>query len=267
MNILTESRASRLLSSGGYAFGTWVNLVRSPDVIRMIAIAGFDFVCLDTSHSAPTTETLADMCAMARACGITPIIRPDRHEQHLAMRLLDIGAMGLMFFDVTTRRQVEDFQRWVKYPPHGLRGAAPRGTGMDYQRPSDQLMQHANDNTLVVIQIESAEGVEGVEDIVSGGGVDVVEIGRNDLSTSYGAPHQTRHPRVLEAVDHVVQACTRHHVAVMAACYSAEDGEDMVERGVRSLTYFSDVGLLMNGYEAGIQLLHGLASKVAPRIS
>lgn len=245
------------LSNGGAAFGTWVSMVRGPGIIRMIAGAGFDFVFIDVEHSDFSFETLGVLCETARICGITPIVRPYGTDGPLANRLQDLGAMGLMFHDVTSRADVERLVSWTHYPPEGVRGGTSLIGATDYVTdvPGAEVQRFINDNMLFIAQVESMDGVDHIDAVLAGGGVDVVEIGRGDLSTSLGFPYEIRHPRVLEAVDEVIAACHRHNVTAGVNCVSEDDVADMVARGVRCISYASDRRILSSSYVAAKSML------------
>jgi 2-keto-3-deoxy-L-rhamnonate aldolase RhmA len=204
---------------------------------------------------------------MARASGLIPIVRPYDRSPEVANRIQDVGAMGFMYPHVETRAEIEEILECIKYPPLGHRGATGRGgASTDYNKSGEmsgtELKDFINDNTLLAIQIESKEAVENIDALLEGGGVDVAEIGRNDLSTSYGHPYEIRHPEVLEAVDHVIASAKKHGVTPGAGCYSTEDAEDMVRRGMRYLTYSNDRNILNDAYTSSHNLLRGLiASK------
>jgi 4-hydroxy-2-oxoheptanedioate aldolase len=166
-----------------------------------------------------------------------------------------------MFHDVTSREEVDELVRWMRYPPTGIRGSTSMSTPMDYLVvPGAEAKAFIDDNMLLIIQIESREGVENISEILAGGGVDVVEIGRGDLSTSYGMPLEIRHPVVLEAVDQVIAACNEHGVAPGINCVSVEDAADMIERGVRCVSYSSDKRILVTTYNDAVRDLSELAS-------
>ena len=221
------------LNSGGRAFGTWVIDSRHQAVIRQIAGAGFDFVYLDMEHSCLSWETIGDFCEISRASGIAPIVRLAEHTRQSALRLLEIGAMGVMFHDVDDGEEVAEIRDWLMKSKSMLR--------------PDKARQAASDVCLVV-QIETLRGLEAVDDITSGG-VDVVEIGRGDLATELGHPGQRNHPLVNEAIDRIVAACSRNNVAAAVTCFSDEDAKDMATRGVRCISYSADRYILEKAYQ------------------
>ena len=73
---MRENRVKAKLASGRVALGGMVAFIRNPGVINMIATAGFDFVFIDMEHASFSFETLNDMCEVARAAGIVPVVKP-----------------------------------------------------------------------------------------------------------------------------------------------------------------------------------------------
>jgi len=229
-----ENRMKRALAGGGRAFGTWIMDARHQAIVRQIADADFDFVVLEMEHSSLSWETVGDFCEMSRASGITPIVRPAELTRESTLRLLEIGAMGVMFHDVDDRDEVERARDWI------LRSKS-------MQRP-DKARQAA-DGVALIIQIETVKGLEQVDAIVSAGGVDVVEIGRGDLASEMGYPGQRNHSQVNAAIDRIVAACNRYGVAAAVTCLSHEDAEDIARRGVRCISYSTDRYILDRAYE------------------
>jgi 2-keto-3-deoxy-L-rhamnonate aldolase RhmA len=265
---LLVNRPRRQLASGGYAIGVIHAFVDRPAVMRMIGAAGFDFVMIDLSHTSFSIQAVGALCDMARASGVVPIVRPYDRSPEVANRLQDVGAMGFMYPHMETRADIDEILTTIKYPPVGHRGATGRGgPSTDYRTSGEmsgpELKDFVNENTLLAIQIESKEAVDAIDALLQGGGVDVAEIGRNDLSTSYGHPYEIRHPVVLDAVDRVIDACKRHGVTPGAGCYGDDDARDMVARGMRYLTYSNDRNILNDAYTRGNKLLRDLIAEHA----
>jgi 2-keto-3-deoxy-L-rhamnonate aldolase RhmA len=254
-----SNRLKELLDAGKHAVGTWILTVRTPAIVRMIAAADLDFVFIDMQHSSFSWETVGDMCEMARSCGLAPIVRPHQHAQGVVNRIQDIGAMGVMYPDVRERTEVEAFVRTMSYPPSGSRGSTSLAAPTDYLGGDGaELRRLVDANTLLAIQIESRDGVEHLDDILRGGGVDLVEVGRGDLSAELGVPQETRHPAVLAALDEVIATSTRHKVAVGANCHTIEDAAELISRGVRCISYASDRHLLIRSYHDAAESLRAL---------
>jgi 4-hydroxy-2-oxoheptanedioate aldolase len=202
------------------------------------------------------------MCEMARACGVTPIVRPYTADAGAVGRLLDIGAMGVMFPDVTSRREVEQMRVSAMYPPLGRRGSTAQSAAQDYRDgPGAAIKRAVNEHVLLAAQIESRQGIDELDDLLAAGVVDFVEVGRGDLSTDLGVPLETRHPTVLEAIDEVVAACTRHGVACGTLCSSLDDAADMLARGMRSIVYPNERNILLSVYRETVGALRKLAAR------
>jgi 2-keto-3-deoxy-L-rhamnonate aldolase RhmA len=262
-----HNRVKEALARGDHALGAGVGFVRSPAIIGMIADAGYDFVSIDMQHSSLSMETVADMCAMARGTGLTSVVRPYSPDAALGNRIQSLGAGGLMHPDVHGRSEVERLLGWMRYPPAGTRGSFTGMTSMSEIGPPEDINAVLNSEMLLVIQIERREAVETIDEILDGGGVDVVEVGRNDLAQSYGHPGERRHPEILEAVEAVVAACTRHNCAAGAGCDSPDDIAMMIGLGVRYLIYPSgDFSLLRRAYADASEVARScMSGGTAPR--
>jgi 2-keto-3-deoxy-L-rhamnonate aldolase RhmA len=237
------------LADGGVALGTIVSSSRNPETVQMAAAAGYDFVWMDMQHSATTIAVVSDMCLVARAYGITPIVRPDVLTFDTVRRLLDVGAMGIVFFDVQTADQMRLYSEWLRRP------AESPSSREFLAGDRDLLDRHSVENLAFITQIESRVAVDGIEKLLDAALPDLVQIGRSDLSNDLGVTHQLRHPRVLEAVDRIVAAATQRGVPVAAGAYGQEDVEDLYGRGVRCFHHGSDSSLLMDAYRVGIRML------------
>jgi len=261
---MVENRVKAKLAAGGFAFGTGVAMIRTPALMRLIAGAGYDFVFIDMEHSSFSFETINDMCDMARSVGLVPVVRPYSHDPALGNRILDIGAMGLMYFDVESREQVDGFVRAMHFPPAGTRQNS-RGSAFDYQPiRGAESYRFVDENTMLVIQLETLEAIENIDNILKGGGVDVVEIGRSDLCIALGVPGQREHPKVLEVVDRAIAGCRRHNVTPGCGSDSLEDAQSMIRRGMRYVFYgTNDLSILGRVYRQGHEALTSFAAAQA----
>jgi 2-keto-3-deoxy-L-rhamnonate aldolase RhmA len=236
-------------------FGTIISSSRSPETVQMAAAAGYDFIWVDMQHSAATMPIVADMCLAARAYGVTPIVRPDVLTFETVRRLLDVGAMGIVFFDVRTPDQMRLYSQWLRQP-------AESPSSREYiDGDRAMLDQYSVENTAFITQVESKAAVDSIDELLAAAVPDMVQIGRSDLSADLGCPHQLRHPMVLDAVDRIVAASTRRSVPVAAGAYGRADVEDLYERGVRCFHYGTDSALLMAAYRDGIQMLKEVATR------
>jgi 2-keto-3-deoxy-L-rhamnonate aldolase RhmA len=256
MQQLKTNKVKRALKAGEVCFGTMVTSIRSPQVAQILAAAGFDYFVLDMEHNYFGMENLADIMSIARAEEIVPLVRVPDTLYHLMARTLDCGAMGLVCPRVETREQVEVIIKSTKYQPLGQRGASISNIHTAC-RSMDHLdyMQWANEETMIVIQIESKHAVDHIEELVSVEGVDATWIGPFDLAQTMGLVGKWDDPELIRCYEKVIDACNRHSVAPGIHLRDSGRLAYWVSRGMRLATYSSDSGMLI---EAGRNLLRAL---------
>jgi 2-dehydro-3-deoxyglucarate aldolase/4-hydroxy-2-oxoheptanedioate aldolase len=162
-------------------------------------------------------------------------------------RVLDVGARGVMVPRVETRQETEEIVRQLKYPPQGRRGVA-LGVAHDLYRPAGpEFFAKANQETTIIIQLESVKAFENLEEIVSLPGVDVAWVGHYDLTVSMGIPAQFDHPQFLQAMDDLVTACRKHGVAPGFLPPTPESAAHWISKGFRMISLGSDIGVFLDG--------------------
>jgi 2-keto-3-deoxy-L-rhamnonate aldolase RhmA len=253
---MRENRVKRKLAEGGVSLGTMVFEFDTPGMGRIAAGAGAEFICYDMEHTGWTTETIRRLIASTRAADIMPMVRVPATQYHFIAQTLDAGAMSIMVPMEETPDQARDIVRFAKYPPQGRRGTAFSIAHDDYQG-GDVLtkMESANQETLLVAQIETARGVENVEAIAAVEGIDVLWIGHFDLSTSLGIPAQFDHPDFLAAVDRVVAACVAEGKAPGILAGDILSGQQWLAKGFRAIAYGGDLWLYAAALREGLDAL------------
>ena len=244
------------LAAGGTALGTMVFEFSSPGLPAALVAAGAEFVLYDMEHSGFTMEDMRRQFSYCRGIGLVPIVRPPAKTYAAVSQLLDIGAMGLMFQMVGSRAEAEELVRWTRYPPRGVRGAMFGGAHDDYQGGDlAEKMRGADERTFVLAMIETREGVENMEEILSVKDIDGGHLGQFDLSLSLGIPGQMDRPEIQSTIDRLASTCKR--LGKTAACMAPnmQTAKDWQKRGFRMISYSYDTGLLQDGLRAGIQEL------------
>ncbi|MGZ5845260.1 MAG: HpcH/HpaI aldolase family protein [Xanthobacteraceae bacterium] len=159
--------------------------VFSPDPAMYCAMAnaGFDFLWIEMQHSPLTYRDVARMIFACRGSAGMPFIRvPDATESDI-QKATDIGALGIIVPTVDTVEKAEAAVRWTKYPPLGRRS---QGGGQYRELWGSDYRQTANDNMMVVIMIETPEGVANAEKIAAVPGIDVIFAASTDLGNFSG---------------------------------------------------------------------------------
>jgi 2-keto-3-deoxy-L-rhamnonate aldolase RhmA len=219
----------------------------TPGIGPMLDACGMDFVIFDMEHGRCDIGLMEQMIASCRGSGIVPMARvPDLNFSPLS-RVLDVGARGVMVPRVETRQQTEEIVRQLKYAPQGRRGVA-LGVAHDlYRAAGAEFFAQANEETTVIIQVETVKAFENLDDIISVSGVDVAWVGHYDLTVSMGIPAQFDNPRVLEAMDKLLGACKRHGVAAGFLPPTPESALHWIRKGFRMMSLGSDIGVFMDG--------------------
>ena len=244
------------LAAGGSALGTMVFEFSSPGLPAALVAAGAEFVLYDMEHSGFTMEDMRRQFSYCRGIGLVPIVRPPAKTYAAVSQLLDIGAMGLMFQMVGSREEAEELVRWTRYPPRGCRGAMFGGAHDDYQGGDlAEKMRIADERTFVLAMIETREGVENMEDILSVKDIDGGHLGQFDLSLSLGIPGQMDRPEIQSTIDRLVSTCERLGKTAACMASSLPTALNWQQRGFRMISYSYDTGLLQEGLRTGLQEL------------
>ncbi len=181
--------------------GIFCNLP-SPAVVEILGHLGFDFVIIDAEHGPQGVETTEHMVRAADAVGLTAVARVALNLPQNLLRYLDTGVLGVQAPMVNTAADAQAVVSATKYPPLGRRGlASVRASGYGVGMPTRDYIQMANEETLVVVQAETIQAMERLDEIARVDQVDVVFVGPTDLSTSMGFGGQPTHPQVLAAIE------------------------------------------------------------------
>ncbi len=255
---MRDNPVKALLANGESAYGTMVFEFLSAGLPQVLENAGAQFVFYDMEHSGFSMDEVKTQFALCRGLNIVPLVRPPDTTYQYTARLLDLGAMGMLFQMCETAEQAEEFVRWTRYPPEGRRGAMFGGAHDDYSSLTvPEIIDGAHDRTMVCVLIESAKGVANAEEIMSVPGVDVAHLGHGDLSLSLEVPGQTEHPDMQAGIDKILAACEQHGKAAACLAGSVEIGQDWVRRGFRMVSYSYDIGLLTAALSEGIKQIKG----------
>jgi 2-keto-3-deoxy-L-rhamnonate aldolase RhmA len=238
------------LHDGEVVFGQMVLELFTSGIGPMLAASGMEFVIYDMEHGRCDIALLAEMVASCRGTSIMPMARvPDMHFQPLS-RVLDIGVRGVMVPRVETRAQAEEIVAQLKYAPAGRRGVA-MGVAHDlYRAGGPEFFARANEETVVILLLETAKAFENLDGIVSVPGVDIAWMGHFDLTVSMGIPAQFENPRFLEAMDALVACCRRHGVTPGFLPATPAAAAHWIRKGFRAISLGSDIGVFLNGMRA-----------------
>lgn len=226
-------------------FGSWTSLAH-PEITEMFtSIMKPDFHGIDIEHSTIHLEQSQRIIAAGQAHGVPVLPRIASHDGEEIRRLCDSGADGIIVPMINSREELAGVVEAFKYPPLGKRRygvARAQGYGANY----DNYARDWNERSILIIQIESIQGVEGVDALVAHPEVDGVMIGPYDISGSLGIPGRLEDPKVLKACERVIQACEKHQKGCGTQIVSpdAVNLQMALDRGYTFIVLASDIFLM-----------------------
>ena len=244
------------LAAGETLLGTVVT-VPCPSLVEALGIAGMDWLWLDMEHGPMGLETLQTLLAVASGKGVANLVRVPWNDPVHIKRVLDVGADGVIVPLVTSAGQAAAAVEAFLYPPQGIRGVGlSRAQG--YGASLDAYLGSANDEVAVVVQIEHRDAVEQIEAIAATEGLAAALIGPYDLSGSMGLLGQVDHPRVQEAVDHVIRSCRKAALPLGMFVPSPAQAAARAAEGVQLLAIDVDINCFRRSYTDALVEARGL---------
>jgi 2-dehydro-3-deoxyglucarate aldolase/4-hydroxy-2-oxoheptanedioate aldolase len=255
------------LKAGERVVGTMITLFDNVQIARILNVAGFDFFVIDCEHGSYDYNAVGGMVAVAREIGIPAIVRIPELRREVVLKYLELGASGLLLPNTETVQQAEFFVKYAKYAPLGERGVSLFRPHTGYEKLPDPAayMNQANNETLLIAQIESRQAVANAEAILAVAGIDAAFIGPSDLSHSLGIMGQLKHPEFIQAVDTVVAAAKKHGKYSGIHCMSAiADLQHWTDKGMTLNLWMNEVLLLMKAAQQDLVGFKTAHSQTAP---
>jgi len=243
-------------------FGTFLKLPR-PEVVDLLALAGFDFVICDMEHAQMSEAEARVVILECAAVGLPVVVRLPDPAQGQVNRFLEAGAVGIQVPRLQTRAQARALHAMLHFPPAGTRsvGNANRWAGYGAV-PVQRYLEEGNARALAIGMFETREMEQPIDAMM--GGLDVAFIGPMDLSVDYGVPGQFDHPDVVARIRAVEAAAARAQTVMGAFVGSAEQAAKLVAAGYRFLAVSGDIALLGGAAKALITTLRERSRVNAP---
>lgn len=210
------------------------------------ARAGFDAIWLDTEHNTWDRRELQRIIALHHLANIDCIVRTGSRNKSELYHLLENGATGLMAPLVDTPEDAAALVQAVKFPPLGGRGLDGAGLDNDfYLKGTTNYPAEANQETFLILQIESPLALANVDAIAAIKGVDGLFLGPGDLSLRLNVPMDWNNPEMCAAEDAVAAAAARHGIAWGRPAGNAEQVARIAAKGARLINHGSDFGAIL----------------------
>ncbi len=248
------------LKRGEVSGGAWLSL-GSVNNARLMSRIGFDWLTIDMEHSGQNPELMAAMVAtIADAQTCAPLVRIPTNSVEWFKWALDAGAWGVIVPMVNTREQAEQAVSCCKYPPVGTRSIggvfAPYGFGTINRA---EYANAANNEIMVIIQIESPQAIQNLDEILSVPGIDVAFVGPNDLHALLGLAPSTEgaEPEFLAALETLKEAGRRYNIPLGMFCSSGPAAVQRIKEGFQMVTITSDAASLGSAAAQNLQAVIG----------
>ena len=252
---MRSNRALTAWRNGERTIGLWLSLANVHSAETLSGL-GFDWVCIDLQHGLLDYKDLTVMLPAVSAGDATPLVRVPWNEPYEIMKVLDAGAYGVIVPMINNRAEAELAVAACRYPPQGNRSFGPIRAALYGGRG---YAKEANGEIACIAMIETAEGIENVEEIVTTPGLDGVYIGPSDLALSLGlAPRgDNDDPTHAATVERIRDACHRHGVAVGIHTGSLDYTKRYLDFGFNFVTLGSDLGFMVRAAAGDLAAVRG----------
>lgn len=242
-------RLKQRLASGAVLIGGIASEYIRPSLVKLYLQAGFDFLYIEYEHGFLTPTALVDTVLCARDNGLPVIAKTPQLERAEVAKLLECGIVGIQLPRTESRADVETLRSYLKFPPHGTRAIAPGYGSSGYVQPPDwsNWMREQDEETCVVVHIETRRAYENAEEIISTPGVDLVYVGPGDFSIEMGQPGRYDHPDVAIPMQTILELCQKYKVPFGTTASGPAAARKWVERGAQFFETTDELGLIVEG--------------------
>lgn len=219
----------------------------NPVFLEIVSELGFDVLWIEMEHAFITFAEAADLCRMAHGRGLMTMIRVPDARRESVLKAAECGPDMIDLPMVDSPAQVRELLSYARFPPLGQRGFFSVSRSLNYGIVENvsHAQQKLNDELSLLVQVETAEALERVDELCSMDGVDIF-VGPADLSASLGLPGETTHPKLLEAGRHIIQTAKKYGRRV-ATAVNHKEAAPWIDMGVDLIFCANDIVCLRNG--------------------
>lgn len=244
---MRRSRVAAILRAGQVACCTKIN-TSDPRVVEIAALSGIDSVWLCEEHVPNTLHDIENQIRAAKMFDVDAIVRVARGSYSDLIRPLEMDAVAIMVPHVMSAADARQIVQQTRFHPIGRRPLDGGNADGAYCAVSgENYLSDANQQRLVIVQIEDPEAVDELDEIAKVEGIDMLFFGPGDFSHSIGLPFQIDHPRVQEAKRRTVEAA-RQHGKFAGTVANYENRKELIDMGYQFLNLGADVCILSEGF-------------------
>ena len=239
---------AKKIRNGELSIGTWLS-IPSANVAEILSKAGYEWIVVDLEHSSISIASCPDLFRAIEIHSALPLVRLTNNDPNQIKRVLDAGAKGIIVPNIKTKEEAENALLATKYAPDGIRGVGlsrAQGYGEDFE----SYKEWQKEEILVIVQIESVQGVKNINSILSIEGISAYMIGPYDLTASMGIPGQFQDKEYLNLISQVRR---------IAAEISCPAGYHLVEPDLHELDKLINDNYSMIAYSVDFKMINKVA--------
>ena len=231
---------------GETLIGCWLN-IGSAITAEIVGLSGYDWVLIDLEHGSGGETNLLHQLQALEHTPTTVIVRVESNESVRVTRVLDLGVEGVMVPRILNEGEAKEVAKAWQYPPKGIRGMAKMTRATKYGSDFQSYYERYSNEILGLIQIETLEVLDHLDEVAAIDGVDVLFIGPADLSLSMGIFGQLDHPRFIDAVKATVKAAQKAGKATGILLFNPDDFKFYQELGITFIACGADATFVSDG--------------------
>lgn len=239
---LSPNPFTHAIAKGQKQIGLWISLC-SPFAAEVTAPTGYDWALIDMEHTPNDYFSVLGQLQAFAASRTTAIVRPDWNDPVVVKRLLDLGVQGLLFPMIQSIEEAKLAVASTRYPPHGMRGVSGATRATKFGRISDYL-DRVEDETTVILQLETASAVAQAEDIADVEGVSGIFFGPADIAADIGKVGKPMDPDVWAIIKPAAQRLIAKGVPVGTLVLDADFAAELLNDGFTFVACGTDTSLL-----------------------
>ena len=252
---LAPNPFTRALANGEKQIGLWISLC-SNFAAEVVSTAGYDWALIDMEHSANDYFSVLGQLQAFAASSTTALVRVEWNDAVAVKRLLDLGVPGLLFPMIQSVEEAERAVAATRYPPDGIRGVSGVTRATAFGRITDYATR-VEEETAVLLQLETRAAVEQAEAIGALDGVSGIFFGPADIAADIGKLGKTLDPEVWALIKPAAQKLIAKGIPVGTLvtdpCFAAE----LLNEGFTFVAIATDTGLLARAADAALAQTKG----------
>jgi 2-keto-3-deoxy-L-rhamnonate aldolase RhmA len=234
------------LQQGETLNGCWLNLGSSVTA-EIVGMSGYDWVLIDLEHGLSSEKDVLHQLQALEHTPAAALVRVESSKPERIKHVLDMGVEGVMCPQIKNAAEAKQVANGLHYPPLGKRGVAMKVRASAYGQQFSEYYRDAKDNILGIVQIETLEVLDHLDEVAATEGIDVLFIGPADLTMALGIFGQFDHPLFKDALKATVNAANKAGKATGILTFNPDDYKTYHDAGIRMIACGADASFVTNG--------------------